>query len=114
MVMDMIGKWAFIIGVILAIAVGILGELNTTIVVILMILGLVIGFLNVTGKEAAQFLIAGVSIIIAGSLGTGAFSEMANDITTALVNIFGAISILVVPAVIIVAVREVFVLARDK
>ena len=114
MVMDMIGKWAFVIGVILAIAVGLLGSLNTTVIVILMILGLVIGFLNVTGKEAAQFLVAGVSIIIAGSLGTGAFIGMTNVVTTTLVSIFGAISVLVVPAVIIVAIREVFVLAKEK
>jgi uncharacterized membrane protein len=114
MVMDMIGKWAFVIGVILAIAVGILGTMNTAVIVILMLLGLVIGFLNVTGKEAAQFLVAGVSIIIAGSLGTGAFVGMNNVVTTTLVSIFGAISVLVVPAVIIVAIREVFVLAKDK
>jgi uncharacterized membrane protein len=114
MVMDMIGKWAFIIGVILAIAVGLLGAMNTTVIVILMILGLIIGFLNVTGKEAAQFLIAGVSIVIAGSLGTGAFVGIDNAVTKTLVNIFAAISILVVPAVIIVAIREVFVLAKEK
>jgi uncharacterized membrane protein len=114
MVMDMIGKWAFVIGVILAIAVGLLGQMNTAVIVILMLLGLVIGFLNVTGKEAAQFLVAGVSIIIAGSLGTGAFVGVNNSVTATLVNIFGAISVLVVPAVIIVAIREVFVLAKEK
>ena len=113
MVMEMIGKWAFIVGMILAVAVGLFGTLTTTSIVVLMVLGLVIGFLNVTGKEAAAFLMAGVSIIIAGSLGTGAFAGVNNAVTTALVNIFGAISVLIVPAVIMVAIREVIVLAKD-
>ena len=110
---DLIGKWAFVIGILLALVVGLLGKMNPTIIVILMVIGIIVGFLNITSKETTSFLLAGLSIIIASSLGTSTFAEMTDVITMTLGNIFGAIRLLVVPAVVVVALKQVFTLAKN-
>ena len=106
---DLIGKWAFVIGIIIAVLVGLFaGAISDNIALILMVLGLIIGLLNVTSKEATPFLLAGVSLLIATSFGSSA-------IPSAMVkNVLTAIMILVVPAVIVVALREVFAMAKSK
>ena len=57
---NLVGAWAFLIGVILAISVGILsfGELNPFIFGVIVVLGLVVGFfINVSdSKDASTFL----------------------------------------------------------
>jgi len=58
-----IGFWAFIIGLILAIIAGFVAHDNTAVIVILVILGLLIGLLNITGKETLLFLVATIALI---------------------------------------------------
>ena len=62
---DVIGSWAFLIGVILAVVFGLIsaGSLNKTVAMVLVIIGLVVGFLNVTEKESTKFLIASIALL---------------------------------------------------
>ncbi len=105
-----IGGWAFILGIVIAIIVGILGALTATYATILVVLGIIVGFLNVTGKEVTPFLLAAVALIIATSFGGAVFEEA----IPMLKNILDAILALVVPAVIVVSLREVFEVARER
>ena len=108
--MDLIGKWAFVAGVVIAVLVGILSSaIGMTAAIILVLIGLIVGLLNISSKEATPFLLAGVSVIIATSFGA---ATMAIIPTAA--RVLSAIMIMVVPAVIIVALREVFSMAKDK
>jgi len=105
---NIIGSWAFLIGVILAIVLGAgLLQSNSTWAIILVIIGLIVGLLNIADEEASPFLISGVVLIIASSLGQQALSAIPvlDGILSALLAIF-------VPATIIVAVRNVFGLAK--
>lgn len=114
----LIGKWAFVIGVLIAVLFGIFGQVDAVgqlavpIVVILVILGLVIGLLNIKAKEATPFLLAGISLLIATSFGMNVFGTDA--VSKLIVRVLQAILIIVVPAVIIVALREVFAMAQVK
>ena len=59
---NLIGAWAFLIGVILAIALGLFSDYLSataykTILVILVVLGIAIGLLNITVKENSKFLL---------------------------------------------------------
>ena len=70
-----VGSWAFIFGVVVALVVGIFGgkgdlSVATT---VLIILGLIVGLLNVTGKETTPFLLASVSLVIVSSMGGNVF-----------------------------------------
>ncbi len=63
-----IGFWAFIVGLILALIGGIVAPSNAAIVIVLIILGLIVGFLNITAKEILLFLVATIALIVTGSV----------------------------------------------
>lgn len=102
-----IGGWAFLIGVVVAVIFGFLGPLSSTILAILVVLGLIVGILNIAEKEVNQFLMAGTVLVIVSSLSQNVFSSVAF-----IGNIFDAILALFVPATIIVALKSVFSMAR--
>ena len=105
---NLIGSWAFLIGVVLAVVIGAgLLQINSTWTMILVIIGLIVGLLNITGKEVEPFLISGAVLVIASSLGNNELGSIPilNGILSALLAIF-------VPATIIVAIKNVFNLAR--
>jgi hypothetical protein len=65
-----IGFWAFIIGIIVSIVMGFIAAQNTVAVIILLILGLIVGFLNITAKETTVFLVATIALIVVGGVFT--------------------------------------------
>ena len=118
-----IGAWAFLIGVILAIIIGlsttlisipVLTTYSAQIYAILVILGLIVGFLNVTGKDSQTFLLAGAILVIVSKFGmesvTGSFIGI--GIGDAVASTFAALLVLFVPATIIVALKTVFSIAN--
>jgi hypothetical protein len=118
-----IGAWAFLIGVILAIIIGLatslipipeLAKYSAQIYGILVILGIIVGFLNITGKDSQTFMIAGAVLVIVSKFGmesvTG--SIIGIGIGDAVSSTFAALLALFVPATIIVALKVVFSLAK--
>jgi len=119
-----IGAWAFLIGVILAIAIGLsttlvpipfLVRYSSTIYAILVILGLLVGFSNVTSKKDSQtFMIAGAVLVIVSKFGmesvTG--SLIGIGIGDAVSSVFAALLALFVPATIVVAIKNLFSIAK--
>ncbi|MGV8087377.1 MAG: hypothetical protein ACP5N1_07130 [Candidatus Woesearchaeota archaeon] len=109
-----IGSWAFIIGVIIALIVGIFSNTNNPIVTtILILLGLIVGLLNVTGRETTPFLLASVSLVIVSSMGGNVFSNVA-QIGGVLTSVLGTLITFVIPATIIVALKAIYALAHDE
>lgn len=102
-----IGSWAFLIGVVLAVILGALGELTALVITILVILGIVIGLLNISDEEVQPFLMAGAVLVIVASLGNDVMSSV-----KILSNILNAVLALFVPATMIVALKSVFALAK--
>lgn len=119
------GAWAFLIGVILAVIIGIsassllsidsIRAYSAQIYAILVILGLVVGFsIKVTGKDSETFLIAGTILVIVSRFGkegiTGSLIGVGVwDIVT---STFSALLALFVPATIVVAIKRVFSIAK--
>jgi hypothetical protein len=103
-----IGKWAFLAGVLLAVVLGVIGPISSSWTMTLVAIGLVVGLLNITEREVTPFLMSGAVLILASALGGNLMSSLpyAGQILNALLLIF-------VPATIIVAVKNVFSLARD-
>ncbi|MEK6848382.1 MAG: hypothetical protein AABX65_02005, partial [Nanoarchaeota archaeon] len=90
-----LGAWAFLIGVLLAI---ILGLFNTQlgnvawISVVLVVLGLLVGLLNLGSGEAKDFLLAALALVIVSNLGGEALNILAP-----IKNVLDALLTLVVP-----------------
>ncbi len=110
--MEKIGNWSFLIGLIVAVLVGLFVEASGMIVSILVILGLIVGFLNVTDKETHGFLVASIALIVAGL--SGDFLSSIPAIGSILERILSNFAILVTPAAIVVSVKAIYGLARAK
>ena len=106
---EVIGQWALVVGIVIAVLVGIgvSGTLTETAIMVLIILGLVIGLLNVASKKSAPFLLAAISLLLVSNLGKNVVG-----VIPVVGSILDAIMAVVVPATIIVALREVFEIAK--
>jgi len=103
-----VGSWAFLLGVVLAFVLGLLGEISNVWIVVLVIIGLIIGLLNISEKETTPFLVSGVILIIASALGRNVFYNV-----QVLSQVLDALLIIFIPAIIVVAIRNVFNLAEN-
>jgi hypothetical protein len=107
---NIIGGWTFLVGIVLALVVGLLSDLNTNplILGVLVALGLIVGLLNIAEKEVTPFLTSGIILILASAFGTSVMDAIpkAVDVLQALLTLF-------IPATIVVAVKNVFVLAKN-
>jgi len=104
------GQWAFMLGVILAILTGLVGSLipAATVAMVLVVLGVLVGLMNVSGKEVTDFLIAAIALLLTGAAGLDALPAIGSFIGPILTNI----ATFVAPAVVIVALRAVYELAQ--
>ena len=110
------GQWSFIIGVVIALLIGLFsGSLSPVIngwfVLLLVILGLIVGFLNVTEKETTPFLVAAIALLATGTAGEAL--NIIPAIGIYLTGIVRAISVFVTPAAVVVAIKAIKSLARD-
>jgi hypothetical protein len=108
------GEMAFFAGVILAIIIGLfpsaLENYTTTVAAIFVILGLIVGFLNVGKGETINFLIAAIALMLAGTGGVAIIPWMGKIIAAILINIVTFVA----PAAIIVSLKAVYDLASKK
>ena len=102
------GSWAFLIGVILAIIFGFFEEF-TWVGWLLLLLGIVVGLLNITDVEIKPFLYAGAVLVIVSALGGVAFSNLNLGFMGKILN---NMLVMFVPATIVVALKSVFSLAK--
>lgn len=102
------GGWAFIIGVILAVLLAFLP--NPLLVVVLILLGLLVGVLNVTAEESTKFLVATIALLVAGAAGLSALPSVGSIISSILKNIVAFVA----PAALIVSLKAVYELAAKK
>ena len=110
--MEKIGTWAFLIGILIAIIAGLVptfseNELSGQVTAVLVILGLIVGFLNIRAKETQEFLVACMAMLVVAGL--GALPPLGKTLGMILTNIF----VFVGPAAFLVAFRAVWELAED-
>ena len=107
------GNWAFIIGVVLAIVLGLFGTYIgyvTEITYLMIILGLIVGFFNIGHKDAVNFLIAAIALLAVGAAGL----ELLPVIGPYIGGILTQIAVFVAPAAVLVALKAVYELAYKK
>lgn len=102
------GHWAFLVGVAVAIITGLIPAFqSSTIIWVLIILGFIVGMLNITAREAKDFLIAFVALVVVVSV--------AYDVVSAVVlsAILSNILAFVLPAGFVVSLRVFWKIAQD-
>lgn len=112
---QMAGSILFIVGVVIAVVFGFIkpGDLGPIWTTVLIVAGLIVGFLNVTTEESNSFLIAAVTLVIVTGFGSNALLNVAK-IGERLAGVLAAILIFVVPATIIVALKSIYGLAKEN
>jgi hypothetical protein len=106
MKLEAIGKWAFIVGLVLAGIAGFFFQ-AVWVVWVLALLGVIVGLLNITTEETQSFLLAAI-----------AFALSATALNTipliggVISNILGYVAAFVAGAMIVVALKSLFKIAR--
>jgi uncharacterized membrane protein len=102
-----LGSYAFLAGVALAVLAAV-GFDKPWVIPILAVLGLIVGLMNVTQKETVGFLVASIALMVAGA-SVGAIPMLGKLASRILVNI----AIFVAPAAVVVALKEIYAMAKD-
>jgi hypothetical protein len=113
--------WLFILGIIIAIVVGLFPSIvdSTTITGVLAVLGFIIGLLGIAGMGTLEkcdvdvFLLAVIALMAAGGAGQ-AFSKIPYIGEQYLMPIVNYIGILVVPAAVLIALKAIWKSASTK
>jgi len=112
-----IGAWAFIIGIIVAAIISLIAAFGNIgdvgwVPPLMLILGLIVGLLNITSNETKMYLIAAIAFLISfGSLVS--IAELFGPTAGAAFGTFAGLMVLfVAPGAAIVAVKTLFHLAR--
>ncbi len=105
--MAQVGKWAFVAGLVIAVAAG-LGFDQPWVGWVLAVLGLIVGFLNVGDKETHGFLLAAIALIVAANA-VGGLPYIGDYATNIIAYVIAFLS----AAVLVVALKSLFALAKD-
>jgi hypothetical protein len=105
--MQQVGKWAFIVGIVLAVLAAFVTQVGW-IYWALAVLGLVVGFLNVTAEETRGFLLAAIALILSATAVQGI--PLIGEIVT---RIMGNVVAFMSAAVLVVALKSLFETAKD-
>jgi hypothetical protein len=114
MAYEKIGGWAFILGVVIAVIAGLAsGALDATsagyVTLALVILGLIVGFLNVGDKQINDFLIAAIAVILMGTANLGSIPVVGIYLASMVLNV----AAFVAPAALLIALKAVYNLASQ-
>ena len=125
--MDKIAHWAFVACVVIAIIMGLVvgsmfynldsntGNANADVTLILLVLGIIVGLINITTKEVTPFLIATIALIVASISNVWAplstIHALLADWATYILNYIVAF---VAPAAVIIAIKAVFAMEKSK
>ncbi|MHA1937033.1 MAG: hypothetical protein ACW97O_02365 [Candidatus Thorarchaeota archaeon] len=107
MKLDKIGKWAFIIGLVIAVLAGLFFQPAWAIWV-LAVLGVIVGLLNVTAEDTRGFLLAAIALTLSATA-LNTIPLVGRGFTYVLPFVVAFVA----GATIVVALKELFVTARS-
>jgi hypothetical protein len=127
MEMEKIAHWAFVACVVIAIVMGLVvgymsynSDSNTVntdadVTLVLLILGIIVGLINITAKEVTPFLIATIALIVASLSNVwaplGTIHALLFDWAHYILNYIVAF---VAPAAVIIAIKAVFAMEKSN
>lgn len=106
-----IGAWSFIIGLVIAVLTAVWTGTNTTTVLALGALGIIVGVLNVSDREVALFLLAAIVFVVAAQSLSNILAVIPG-VGGFIPGILANIILFVSPAAAIVSLRAIYDVAR--
>jgi hypothetical protein len=136
MEMEKIARWTFVAVVIIAIVMGLVvgsmadvapaqvgiadtnvSNVTAYVVLIMLILGIVVGFISVTSKEVTPFLIGAIALVVVGTSTVWSALTLKSQLyllyywATDIVSFIAAFA---APAAVIIAVRSLLSIEKEK
>jgi len=116
---EKVGSWAFIIGVILAIVIGLFGKYigipvtSTSVVLVLGLLGVIVGILNVTDREVGLFLIATIAFLSA-AIALDNVLKAVPVVGDIIIPVIGCIALFVAPGAAIISIKALWDISKTR
>ena len=115
MAYEKIGGWAFLVGVVIAVIAGFASApINAAtaaiagyVRLVIVILGLIVGFLNIGTRQTNDFLLASIAVILMGTANLSVIPLIGKYLENMVLNI----AAFVTPAALVVGLKAVYVLA---
>ena len=107
---ERLGEYSFLLGILLAIVAGLFIPNELLVSLALVVLGLVVGLINIVRRESMPFLVASIALIVAGSAGLEYLPLIGVYLEPMLLNI----KAFVAPAAVIVALKAVYELGKKR
>ncbi|MEM2139201.1 MAG: hypothetical protein QXM96_03535 [Candidatus Woesearchaeota archaeon] len=113
--LEKIGPWAFILGLIISIVSALTGKLFWG----LGLLGLVVGLLNITDKEASMYLLASLTFLLSANTLSVTLTKVVSFIPVVgewlkiIDPLLANITLFVAPGAAVVALKALYNLSRD-
>ena len=107
---EIVGTWSFVAGFLIALILGLFNRTasnSKTLLWFLLIIGTIIAFLNITTHEIIPFLIAGIALMLTGTVTEHIPLQW-------LKNSISNIVVFVLPGVIISSIKAVLAIASSK
>jgi hypothetical protein len=129
MEMEMISRWAYLLFVIIAVVMGLVvgymawsegswadvANVNGVVLLVMLVLGIIIGITSITTKEVTPFLIATIALVVAASANVWSPLDQIHALldfwATGILNYIVAFA---APAAVIIAIKEVLTIAKEK
>lgn len=110
-----IGVWSYIAGIVFALLLSIFaaGSLSNWAVGTLIVLGVVVGLINIAESEVQTFLIAAIAFIIAAGAMGAVFTRF-GETFAALQTFMDAIIVFAAPGALIVSFKAIYDVAKDE
>lgn len=105
-----LGRWAFVIGLIISVLLGFVSFTYASL--ILVILGLIVGFMNVSDKETTNYLVASIALLVVGVSGLQALSVW-GPLYSWIQTVLTSFTTFVAASVVVVAIKELFVIGKE-
>jgi hypothetical protein len=111
--MKKMGNWSFLAGVVIAILLGVagpnLGGAQVWLNSLLVVLGIVVGYLNVSKKEAKDFALMATLLVVAAYAGNASGILASVQLIGAwLAGVMGALLVFLVPATVVAVVKGIW------
>jgi hypothetical protein len=129
MEMEVISRWAYLLFVIIAVVAGLVvgymawsegswaavANVNGVVLLVMLVLGIIIGITSITAKEVTPFLIATIALVVAASANVWSPLDQIHALldfwATGILNYIVAFA---APAAVIIAIKEVLTMAKQK
>lgn len=118
--MSQLGSWAFLLGLVVAILsalVSLDASTSGLVTMLLVVIGLVVGILNVTDKEVVPFLVATIAFLASvGGLAplVVALGGASGFLGMFVAKMLGNIGVFVAPAAAVVAIKAIYDISKDQ